>query len=123
MLTTVVGLVFTYFKGQLEEQRREKKEAVAKAEAERDKLAAHDALIDDSLRYLMKDRILQACQHWDGKGFCPMYNREALTDMVNVYHDLGGNSFIQTVYEDTMGLPASADEQTVVKRSDWGGNG
>lgn len=94
VLTALTGGVIALLKQQL-----------AEARESRSKAAATRAATNEALKYLLKDRILQACQHWQSKGFIPQHSREALTDMVDVYHALGGNSFVTGEYEATMRLP------------------
>lgn len=56
-------------------------------------------------RYLLKDRITQACQHWLTVGYCPIHNREVLQEMTQSYHENGGNSFVSDLVETTLDLP------------------
>lgn len=61
-----------------------------------------------ALRYLLKDRMLQACDYWRERGFCPTENREVLADMFNIYSKLGGNSFMHDKISSVMALPVRA---------------
>lgn len=61
--------------------------------------------LKESQRYLLKDRITQACQHWLAVGYCPIYNREVIVEMTDSYHKLGGNSFISGLVEKVLALP------------------
>lgn len=123
LVSAVVAAMCTWVKGQFDAQRRERTDERARREGELEEMRRQLTVSVESNRYLLKDRILQACQHWQDVGYCPMYNREVLSEMVKTYHSLGGNSFITSVYEDTMQLPTSADEQTVIKRTSWSAQG
>lgn len=98
ILTTVVGIVVAQIHNSIEKQRDERRD-------ERRAVETHDRTMDAAMRYLLKDRILQACQHWQDVGYCPVHNKEVLTDMVDIYHTLGGNSFVTEVYDAVMELP------------------
>lgn len=98
VLTTIVGILISWLKSSIDSQRDERRR-------DKQEQKSHDKTMDGAMRYLLKDRILQACQHWQAKGFCPLHNREVLTEMVDAYHVLGGNSFVTEVYEETMSLP------------------
>lgn len=65
----------------------------------------HGSAMDEGMKYLLKDRILQNCQQWQERGYCPMHSREVINDMVIPYKALGGNSFIESEVAQTMALP------------------
>lgn len=81
-----------------EEQRRHREEEARAKEA-------HDTLNDAALRYLLKDRLNQACDYWQTQGYCTNHSREVLTEMAGIYSQLGGNSFIHDELQRTMSLP------------------
>lgn len=70
--------------------------------------AEQDELQNAASRYLLKDRMLQACDYWMAQGFCPTENREVLADMFNIYSKLGGNSFMHDKISSVMALPVRA---------------
>lgn len=99
ILTAAITTFFTVFvgtwiKASVEEQRKERIER-----------KEYEKASDDATKYLYKFMILQSCQQWEEKGYCPMNTKEVLSDMVNIYHKLGGNSFISDVYDKCMELP------------------
>ena len=105
LIPTILGFAIGLMKERLKDKRAEQEEAERKAKEEREVRRQHDKLIDESMRYLHKDRINQQCEYWLGRGFCPVRNREVLTEQMDIYHQLGGNSFVTELVEETLRLP------------------
>lgn len=91
---------------QLDRMRSERREERERREREFAEIKAWLELGKRADRYLLKDRILQACQHWQAEGWCPPNSRETLVDMLEVYRDEGGNSFVHGMVDDTLRLPS-----------------
>lgn len=75
------------------------------ATREKEDLASRLDRLEASQRYLLKDRILQACTYWRGRGFCPPHARETIVDMFESYQAHGGNSFVHEEVGSCLDLP------------------
>lgn len=56
-------------------------------------------------RALLRDRIIQAYNHYMEKGFCPIYAKENISEMFKEYKNLGGNGVVADLIEKLMDLP------------------
>ena len=64
------------------------------------------------LRALLRDRILQAYNHYhEDKEYCPIYALENVEEMYKQYHALGGNGTITKLVEELKELPISPKEK------------
>ena len=63
--------------------------------------------ITDSDLIILKDRILQSCRFFIGKGSITMAARENIADMYACYKDMGGNGTCKIVFEEAMKLEIS----------------
>ena len=54
---------------------------------------------------LLRDRIIQAYNHYIEKGYCPIYALENVEEMYRQYHALGGNGAITELVERVKELP------------------
>lgn len=62
--------------------------------------------VELGMRSLLRDRIVQAYNHSvHHRGYCPIYEKENVTNMYEQYHNLGGNGTITELYEELMELP------------------
>ncbi|MDD4390576.1 MAG: hypothetical protein PHW03_07220 [Eubacteriales bacterium] len=61
--------------------------------------------VEKGLRALLRDRIIFTYNHYEEKGYCPIYAKENATSMYDEYHALGGNGTITKIYEELMNLP------------------
>lgn len=59
---------------------------------------------------LLRDRIIQAYNHYTEKGYCPIYGRENIEEMYKQYHALGGNGTITELCERLRELPTEPPE-------------
>ena len=55
---------------------------------------------------LLRDRIIQAYNHYMNKGYCPIYGLENVEEMYKQYHALGGNGTITELCERLKELPS-----------------
>lgn len=55
---------------------------------------------------LLRDRIIQAYNHYTEKGCCPIYGLENVEEMYRQYHALGGNGTITELVDRVKELPA-----------------
>jgi len=54
---------------------------------------------------LLRDRIIQAYNHYMEKGFCPIYGRESVLQLAEQYYNLGGNGVVHDLMDKLMELP------------------
>ena len=54
---------------------------------------------------LLRDRIIQAYNHYTDKGYCPIYGLENVESMYRQYHALGGNGAITELVDRLKELP------------------
>ena len=54
---------------------------------------------------LLRDRIIQAYNHYTEKGCCPIYALENVEELYRQYHALGGNGTITKLYDQIRELP------------------
>ena len=94
--TAVIGYVFHKLK-----KRDERRDAVA---------LAREEAINQSLRALCRDRILQGYRYYKHHGYISTADLETMTKLYDAYHALGGNGTITAVYDKICALPIKAGE-------------
>ena len=67
-------------------------------------LRKHQA-VQDGVQAILRDRIIQATNHYQEKGYAPLYARENIGHMRDAYHALGGNGVIEEIYKRFVELP------------------
>lgn len=68
------------------------------------RMQKHDAL-EAGMQAILRDRIIQAYNHYVTKGWLPFYAMENVTQMYDAYHALGGNGAVQELYEKMLKMP------------------
>lgn len=61
--------------------------------------------IKNGVQCLLRSEIISQHEKWEGRGFCPIYAKEALTRAYKAYHGLGGNDVATALYDETLHLP------------------
>lgn len=61
--------------------------------------------INNGVMALLRDRIVQAYNHYMDEGYCPIYARENIEGLYREYHALGGNGTITDLLEKLHSLP------------------
>lgn len=61
--------------------------------------------INEALRALCQDRILQGYRYYKKNGGVSTRDLETMTKLCNAYHKLGGNGMITAVFEKILHLP------------------
>lgn len=74
------------------------------------------SIVEQAMRELLKDRIIQAYNHYIEKGFIPIYALESAIGMYEQYHALGGNGTITRLVNELKELPT--EKQKKVKKSE-----
>lgn len=60
---------------------------------------------------LLRDRIIQAYNHYQDKEYCPIYGKENVRRMYEAYHALGGNDVATKLKEELMNMPTEPEEK------------
>ena len=111
IVLTVVSTVITGAVGYLFHKLQKETERREADERERLKdLANHDKAVNDALRALCRDRILQGHRYYKRQGGISHADLETMTKLYNAYHDLGGNGTITAIYEKICDLPLKEGE-------------
>lgn len=61
--------------------------------------------LETGVQALLRDRIIQACEHYLDKGALPVYGLENIENMYKAYHTLGGNGAVTKLVEEVKALP------------------
>ena len=67
---------------------------------------AENKALRDGMRSLLKAQIVDTCERVLRDGWCGSRMRDAINDMYDSYHALGGNGTVTSVVKQTMDLPA-----------------
>lgn len=62
--------------------------------------------IKNGVLSVLRMEIIRSHDRCVKKGYCPIYEREALDRAYESYHNLGGNGAMTTIYNETMELPS-----------------
>lgn len=54
---------------------------------------------------LLRDRLIQTYNHYNDKGYAPIYAKENFENMYQQYHSLGKNGVMDEIYEKFKELP------------------
>lgn len=103
IVTSVIGYIFHKIK-----QRDERRDALA---TERDNaIREREQAINQSLRALCRDRILQGYRYYKHHGYISTADLETMTKLYDAYHALGGNGTITAVYDKICQLPIKGSD-------------
>lgn len=75
------------------------------------KVKEQDA-IKQGIVALLRDRIIQAYNHYMDKGYCPIYARENVRRLYEQYHNLGGNGTVTHLVLELEELPTDKREES-----------
>lgn len=64
------------------------------------------------IQALLRDRIIQAYNHYVDKGYCPIYGLDNVQSMYKEYHALGGNGTVTQLVEELKKLPRYKKEES-----------
>ena len=71
--------------------------------------------IKNGVQCLLRSEIISQHEKWEGRGYCPIYAKEALTRAYKAYHVLGGNDVATALYDETMRLPEEKHKKEEIK--------
>ena len=67
--------------------------------------------LHDGMQALLRDRIIQAYNHYQDRGYCPIYGKENVKRMYDAYHILGGNDAATELKNKIMKMPEEPAER------------
>ena len=59
----------------------------------------------EGVQALLRDRIIETYNHYNDKGFCPIYAKESMRRLYAAYHALGGNDVATELKEKILAVP------------------
>lgn len=72
--------------------------------------AAKNRALCEGVQALLRDRIIETYNHYNDKGFCPIYAKESMRRLYAAYHALGGNDVATELKEKVMEMPTERME-------------
>lgn len=75
---------------------------------------SREEALQEGVQALLRDRIIQAYNHYQDKGFCPIYAKENIKRMYDAYHGLGGNDVATELKDKILKMqeePAEREEE------------
>ena len=63
---------------------------------------AEDRAVKFGMQALLRNDIIKVYNKSLERGYCPIYQKQALEKSYSAYHDLGGNDVATELYEETM---------------------
>ena len=66
--------------------------------------------VQEGVKGLLRSKLIDYHDKYTGRGYCPIYVKEAARRSYEAYHDLGGNGVISKLYSDLMALPETEKE-------------
>lgn len=90
LMTIIVGYVGVKLKRRDLEKEKEREESEA---------------IKNGIRAVLRDRILQAYNHFSAKGKIQVEELENISNMYIAYHNLGGNGVVTSIYNKVLEIP------------------
>ena len=73
--------------------------------------AAKNEASHDGIQALLRDRIIQAYNHYQDRGYCPIYGKENVKRMYDAYHTLGGNDVATELKDKLTKMPEEPAER------------
>ena len=73
--------------------------------------AKKNTAMHDGMQALLRDRIIQAYNHYQDKRYCPIYAKENIKRMYDAYHTLGGNDVATQLKDTLLKMPEEPEER------------
>ena len=99
---SVLSIFITAFVG-VSVRRLQAREEEKKKQREAD--STRQTAIEVGLQAILRDRLLQAFEHYGNKGWVDVKAAQNMQMMYNAYHNLGGNDIVTDVYNNFRKLP------------------
>lgn len=61
--------------------------------------------LENGVQALLRDRLIQSCEHYLDQGAVPVYGMENIDQMYSAYHTLGGNGAVTKLVCEARYLP------------------
>ena len=65
--------------------------------------------VNNGVKALLRNEIVQEYNRYSDKGFCPIYARENIESLYKEYHELGGNGTITELVGKLQSLPTEKE--------------
>lgn len=62
----------------------------------------------EGVQALLRDRIIETYNHYNDKGYCPIYAKESMRRMYAAYHALGGNDVATELKDKLLTMPTDS---------------
>lgn len=69
---------------------------------------AEQKAIKNGMQALLRDRIIQAYNHYLREGACPIYARQNVLALYDAYHALGGNGTVTDLIHKLQNMPTES---------------
>lgn len=79
------------------------------------KIASQNKALQEGLKSLLRDRLIEYHNKYIDLGYCPIYAKEVARGCYEAYHALGGNGIATKLYEDIVDLPEEEKKKKVTK--------
>ena len=99
LLQAVVTIIVGYVGLKIKKREEEKEKEIEESEA-----------IKNGIRAVLRDRILQAYNHFSRIGKIQIEELENISNMYIAYHNLGGNGVVTSVYNKVLQIPHEIKE-------------
>lgn len=103
--TAIFGWLFREIKKRDERKAAEDHERAVEERKRIDTLETREEAINEALRALCRDRILQGYRYYRRTSGVTTADLETMTKLYNAYHKLEGNGTVTAVYEKILALP------------------
>jgi len=70
-----------------------------------------NAALNEGMQALLRDRIIQAYNHYKEMGYCPIYAKENVKRMYDSYHKLDGNDVATKLKNELLEMPTEKENQ------------
>lgn len=106
-----VGIASGYILYRIQKRDAWQEERERQKQQEEARHIKEDLAMRAGLCAILRDRLLQACLHYEKLGYLPPKELENMSRMYSAYHDLGGNDMITILYTEVVAnLPHTPPE-------------
>ena len=67
--------------------------------------------VQEGVQALLRDRIIWSYNHYQDRGYCPIYAKENVKRMYDAYHGLGGNDVATSLKDKLIDMPEEPAER------------
>lgn len=106
IVPAIAAAVFGWFIHKIK-KRDERRESEERERA--DNLIKREKAVNDALRALCRDRILQGYRYYRKHDGVSTADLETMTKLYNAYHGLSGNGTVTAIYDKICALPIKED--------------